>query len=118
AALGVRRSAREAFGYAAALGLGLLVVLGLFRHPDAFGPEHAVVWAAWAVVLGARLHTRLRERREAVAETEQTAHTSAGRAQRRWLDWEIALLLLVAAHAVLQMFGGLDGPYYPFMYAL
>jgi diguanylate cyclase (GGDEF)-like protein len=103
AALTVRRSARGAFGYFAAFGLGLLVALGLFGRREALGLEHLVVFAAWAVVLGARVSGRVRERRKDPAQS--------------WLDFEVALLLLAAAHALLQMFGGLGSPFYPLMYA-
>lgn len=103
AALTVRRGARGAFGYFAAFGLGLLVALGLFGRREALGLEHAVVFAAWAVVLGARVSGRVRERRKDPTQT--------------WLDFEVALLLLTAAHALLQMFGGLSSPFYPLMYA-
>jgi two-component system cell cycle response regulator len=104
AALRVRRGARGAYGYFAAFGLGLLVVLGLFRDRAALGAEHAVVGLAWLVVLATRAGTRLRAERK--------------QANDAWLDLELALLLLVAAHAGLQMFGGLDGPLYPVLYAL
>ena len=107
AALTVRRGARGAFGYFAAFGLGLLVVLGLFRQQKALGVEHAVVFAAWAVVLAARVHSRVREQRRDETRNETQS----------WLDFEIALLLLPAAHALLQMAGGLSSPLYPLMYA-
>src|SRR4051812_17795408 len=97
AALTVRRGARGAFGYFAAFGLGLLVVLGLFRQQKALGVEHAIVFAAWAVVLAARVHSRVRDQRR--DETRNEAQS--------WLDFEVALLLLPAAHALLQMAGGL-----------
>jgi two-component system cell cycle response regulator len=103
AALNVRRSARGAFGYFAAFGLGLLVALGLFGRRETLGFEHAVVFAAWAVVLGTRVSGRVRERRKDPAQS--------------WLDFEVALLLLTAAHALLQVFGGLSSPFYPLMYA-
>jgi diguanylate cyclase (GGDEF)-like protein len=104
AALHVRRGARSSFGYLAALGLGLLVLLGLFRERAALGSEHAVVVAAWAVVLAARVGARVREHKK-----QETGS---------WLDLELGLLLLVAAHAVLQVFGGLQSPLYPLLYAL
>lgn len=104
AALTVRRGARGSLGYVAAFGLGLLLLLGLFRDRSAIGVEHGIVALAWAVVLVARLVARLRETRQ-----KPGAH---------FLDFEVGLLLLLAAHALLQLFGGLHGPLYPLMYAL
>ena len=104
AALTVRRGARGSFGYAAAAGLGLLLLLGLFRDRQALGIEHAVVALAWTAVLAARVAQRWQHGR---------SEPDAG-----VLDFEIGLLLLVAAHALLQLFGGVQGPLYPLMYAL
>jgi diguanylate cyclase (GGDEF)-like protein len=103
-ALQVRRGARGAFGYLAALGLGLLVLLGSFRERASLGTEHAMVGVAWASVLLLRVGGRVREQQK-----QKVAS---------WLDLEISLLLLVAAHALLQMFGGLESPLYPLIYAL
>ncbi len=104
AALSVRRGARVAYGYFAAFGLGLLVLLGLFRDRRTLGPEHLVVGVAWLVVLAARASARLRAER--------------GRAADGVVDLELGLLLLVAAHAGLQLAGGLQSPFYPVLYVL
>jgi diguanylate cyclase (GGDEF)-like protein len=103
AALTARKSAREAFGWLTAAGLGLLVLLGLFRERERLGLEHVVVGLAWAVVLGARLGKRAQS---------GTTQLTAG-----WLTVEVGLLLLVALHAGLQTFGGLQSPLYPIVYA-
>jgi diguanylate cyclase (GGDEF)-like protein len=104
AALTMRRGARGSFGYAAAAGLGLLLLLGLFRDRHALGIEHAVVALAWTAVLAARVAQRWQNSRH---------KTDAG-----VLDFEVGLLLIVAAHALLQLFGGVQGALYPLMYAL
>jgi len=95
---------RVGFGYLAAAGLALLVVLGAFRLPASLGVEHAVVAVAYLVVFAARLHARRRE-------TRASAHGSV-------IDVEVGLLLLVAAHALLQLVGGLGSELYPVMYVL
>jgi two-component system, cell cycle response regulator len=104
AALTIRRGARGSFGYLAAVGLGLLLLLGLFRDREAISAEHGAVALAWAAVLVARLSVRVHESR-----------TKPG---ARLLDFEVGVLLLLAAHAGLQLIGGLHGPAYPVMYAL
>lgn len=104
AALHVRRGARGSFGYVAALGLGLLVLLGLFRDRSQLGVEHAVVAAAWAVVFFARIAARRRDTRV--------------QPESSWLDIEAGVLMLVAAHALLQIFGGVGSALYPMLYVL
>ena len=94
AALTVRRSARSSFGYLAAFGLGLLVLLGLFRDSAALGVEHAVVAFGFVALVASRLATRTREPRP-----------EPGSA---WLDLELGLLLLCAAHAALELDPVLD----------
>ena len=104
AALTVRRGARSSVGYLAALGLGGLVLLGLFRDPAALGVEHAVVALGFGALIIARLVARVPQ--------AGTAVFSA------WLDFELGLLLLCAAHALLQLDGGTASALYPVMYAL
>jgi two-component system cell cycle response regulator len=104
AALSLRKGVRVSFGYLGALALGLLDLLGIFRERSALGMEHAVVGAAWVIVFGVRASARIQEERKG--------------ARKSWFDLELGLLLWVAAHAVLQLFGGLDGPAYPALYVL
>jgi diguanylate cyclase (GGDEF)-like protein len=104
AALTVRRGARGSFGYAAAAGLALLLLLGLFRERAAFGIEHAVVALAWSAVLAARVTQRLQAGR--------------GRSGASVLDLEVGLLLIIGTHGLLQLFGGLQSALYPLLYAL
>ncbi|HJL16099.1 MAG TPA: diguanylate cyclase [Sandaracinaceae bacterium LLY-WYZ-13_1] len=106
AALTIRKTARASFGFVAVAAFGGLVLLGVFRvAPEALGLEHAAVGLAWASIFGARALKRFRER-EGVGE------------DGRWLDLELGLLLLVAAHAGVQIGGGLEGPVYPAIYVL
>lgn len=101
AALRFRKTARASFGFLAATAFGALLLLGVFLvGADALGPEHAAVGVAWAVIFGVRLHKR----------------TKPGSAT--WLDLELGLLLLVAAHAGVQIAGGLDSAFYPAIYVL
>src|SRR6478672_391096 len=104
AALTVRRGVRASFGYCAALALGLLDLLGVFRDRDALGVEHAVVLGAFVVVFAQRAVSRVRD---------QEKHPSEG-----FFDLEQGLLLLAAAHGLLQVFGGLLSPLYPLLYVL
>jgi diguanylate cyclase (GGDEF)-like protein len=99
----VRKSARASFGYVIATCVALLDLLGVFRDPQAFGIEHAVVAGAWLTVLGARMNARTRAQQG----------TGDG-----FLDVEQGLLLLAATHAVLQLLGGLLSPLYPVLYVL
>lgn len=104
AALAFRRTARASFGYAAALLFGLLDLLGVFFvRPAELGAPHAAVALAWLGVFGARVQGRLRE---------------TPRGAQSWLDLELGLLLLVAFHGLLQVFGGLSSPAYPMVYVL
>jgi diguanylate cyclase (GGDEF)-like protein len=104
AALTVRRGARIGFGYLAAAGLSVLVLLGSFADLGALGLEHAVVAGAYAVVLGARLVGRLRGARKAEGGSV--------------VDLEIGVLLLVGMHAALQLVGGTRSEPYPLVYVL
>lgn len=105
AALTIRKTARASFGFAAALAFASLVLLGVFLvEPHDLGLEHAAVAAAWLALISQRVVRRARERE--------------GTPDGGWLDLEIGLLLLVAAHAGVQVAGGLMGPAYPVIYVL
>jgi two-component system, cell cycle response regulator len=101
AALLIRKTARATFGFAFALAFGALVLLGVFRTPS-FAIEHGVVALAWLAIFGVRLKKRVRER--------------AGADDTKLLDLELGLMLLIAVHAGVQAFGGLEGPFYPLVY--
>jgi two-component system cell cycle response regulator len=92
------------FGYLAAAGLSVLVLLGSFGKPSALGLEHAVVATAFAVVLGARIAGRMR--RSAKLEGQGV------------IDVEVGALLLVCMHAALQLVGGTGSEPYPLLYVL
>ncbi|MGE0784868.1 MAG: diguanylate cyclase [Sandaracinaceae bacterium] len=101
AALRMRKTARASFGFVAALAFGALLLLGVFMAPwTSLGLEHAAVGGAWLAIFGARL----------VKRTRQTTTP--------WVDLELGLLLLVAAHAGVQLGGGLESPFYPIVYVL
>jgi len=105
AALTIRKTARASFGFVAALAFTGLLLLGVFlTEPASLGLEHAAVGLAWLAIFGARLVRRVRRH-----DTE---------AEGRWLDLELGLLLLVAAHAGVQIAGGLSSPVYPALYVL
>lgn len=102
-ALVVRKTTRMAVGFVAALGFALLVLLGVFRGPfERLGIEHALVALAWAALFGVRARRRAKERED----------------EGRLLDLELGLMLLTAVHAVVQLGGGLNGPFYPLVYVL
>jgi diguanylate cyclase (GGDEF)-like protein len=103
AALTLRRSARASLGHVAAVVFGLLVLLGPFRDRDKVGVEHALLGCAWLAVALTRGTSRVRA---------QGARTTTA------LDLELALLMLPMAHGLLQLFGGLLGPFYPALYVL
>ena len=104
AALTLRRSARASLGHLAVLAFGLLVLLGPFRDRDKVGVEHALLGFAWLAVALTRGTSRVRAQGGARATTA--------------LDLELALLMLPMAHGLLQLFGGLLGPFYPALYVL
>ncbi|MFK7987612.1 MAG: diguanylate cyclase [Sandaracinaceae bacterium] len=105
AVLTVRKTARASFGFVAVLGFLALVLLGVFRiEPAQLGLEHAAVGGAWLALFLQRALRRAKERE--------------GVEDGKWLDLEIGLLLLVAAHAGVQLGGGLLGPVYPIVYVL
>ena len=108
AALSIRRTTRASLGLAAALGLAVLDVLGVFRvAPAQLGLEHALVATVWALVFGVRVAQRLRAR-----------DADEGAAPGKLLDLELGALLLVAVHACVQLGGGLTGPFYPLVYVV
>ncbi len=105
AALTIRKTARASFGFVAAAAFLGLLLLGVFRveSPSALGLEHGAVGLAWLAIFGARVARRVRER-------------DGG--EHRWLDLELGLLLLLAAHAGVQIAGGLASTVYPVIYVL
>lgn len=99
--------------YTAAGGLALLDLFGIFRDRNRLGTEHAVVIGAATCVLGARALSHLRG----------TSLASLIRFERQdqrtpRLELDQALLLLVLAHALLQLCGGLSSVAYPALYLL
>jgi cobalamin synthase len=89
AALTLRRSARGSFGYATAVIVFVLSVLGITRVPEnALGPEHILVLVGWLSVLVMRATVRVRDSRN----ERQTA----------WLDLELGVLVLAGFHCVLN----------------
>lgn len=104
AVLQVRRSARSSFGFLTAAAVAALVALGLFGAGATLRVEHAVVAAAWAAVLAARVVIRTRAARRSLDTLR--------------FDLEIAFLLLAAAHAVIQRLGGLGSEAYAALYVL
>jgi len=104
AALTLRRSARASLGHVAVVAFGLLVLLGPFRNREALGLEHALLGCAWLAVALTRGTSRVRAQGVARGTTA--------------IDLELALLMLPMAHGLLQMFGGLLGPFYPALYVL
>jgi two-component system cell cycle response regulator len=105
AALTLRRSARGSFGYATALIVFVLSLLGVTRVTwTAIGPEHVVVLVAWFSVVMTRAAARIQQSRN----EKQTA----------WLDLELGLLSLAGFHSILQLFGGLTSEVYPLLYVL
>ncbi len=105
ATLKLRKSSRAAVGFVAAAIFGLLPPLGVF-HLASTGPslEQGAVALAWCVIFASRASSRFKAE-------------SAG-AGLAWRDLELGLLLLVAVHAAVQLYGGLSGPLYPMVYVL
>jgi len=105
ATLKFRKSSRAAVGFVAAALFGLLPPLGVFRLPqDGPGLEQGALALAWTAIFASRASARFK------AEA-----SGAGLARR---DLELGLLLLVAVHAAVQLYGGLTGPLYPMVYVL
>src|SRR5690606_18954479 len=98
-----RKTTRLAGGFFAAAGFAVLVLLDVFRGPfERLGLEHGLVALAWLALFGVRARRRAKERED----------------EGRLLDLELGLMLLTAAHAVVQLGGGLNGPFYPIVYVL
>ena len=105
AALTIRKTARASFGFVAASAFAVLVLLGVFLvDPESLGVEHGAVGLAWLAIFGVRAAKRAREK--------------PGAEEGKWLDLELGVLLLIAAHAGVQLGGGLQGPVYPAIYVL
>ncbi len=82
---------------------------GVFSDITAKGANRTlpiVLMALWTLVFGLKAHKRASINGE-----------GRDRIQSR-LDLEIGLLLVVATHAVVQMVGGLDSPFYPVVFIL
>src|SRR5262245_59718959 len=110
AALTIRRTARESFGFVAAGALVALDLLGVFRRE--LGPEHAFVAAAFGAIAAVRAFARWRVEEQVRDERE------AALREVLMLDLEIGLLVLGGVHAAVQAFGGLGGPLYPLVYVV
>src|SRR5688572_16841376 len=103
ALLALQRGAARASGSALALGFAAYLVYATAEIP----PEHAngVLVSVFFVSLAYRLTKRLR--------------ALAPEAELKRLDLELLLHLFVGAYAaVLRAPGGLDGPFYPVVYAV
>jgi diguanylate cyclase (GGDEF)-like protein len=96
AALRVRRTARSAWGLAAAILLAAFLLGGFFvRGAPAFGWGHAAWVAAWFALFGHRARETVRH---------GTDPKSA---------FELSVLLLVGVHALVQFQGGVGSDLYP-----
>jgi two-component system, cell cycle response regulator len=102
-AVALRRSARSSYGYLVAVGLALLTLAGVFGRAG-IRVEHAFLSALWLFVFVRRALARFRLEERG---RPQTVH-----------DLEIALLMLVGVHAIVQLTGGLTGQLYPLAYVL
>lgn len=92
AALTIRKTARASFGFVAASAFAVLVLLGVFLvDPESLGVEHGAVGLAWLAIFGVRAAKRAREK--------------PGAEEGKWLDLELGVLLLIAAHAGVQQIG-------------
>jgi diguanylate cyclase (GGDEF)-like protein len=106
--LTIRKTARAGAGFALAAIFLLLPVLGIFA-PEGLGLEHLVIGLAWAGLLVHRASRR-------IGRVDRESEAAQREAFRR--DLEIGLDLLAGTHAVVQVFGGLEGPLYPLVYVL
>jgi two-component system cell cycle response regulator len=108
--LAIRRGVRASYGYLLVVVFILLNLFGVFQIAvDQIGIEVLLVAAGWSVVFAMRLQARLQMKRR---------RSNTSRLKTGWMDFEIALLLIVFFHTVLQLFGGLDTPFYPVFYLL
>ena len=99
AALRVRRTARSAWGLAAAFLLAAFLLAGFFvPGTRAFGWEHLAWVATWAALFGYRATYAYRQ---------GTDPRSA---------FELGVLLLVGVHALIQFGGGVGSDLYPLTY--
>ncbi len=106
AALTVRRGARWGAGFLATAAFAVLVLLGVFSQElSALRVSHTLVIGAWVAVLSFRA-----SRRHALVKSRSGAPIA--------MDLELGLLLLVGAHAAVQVGGGLSGELYPLVYVL
>ncbi|MCG8556674.1 MAG: sensor domain-containing diguanylate cyclase [Proteobacteria bacterium] len=103
-ALALRKTARAGVGYACALALAVLDLLGVFLvSPEELGPGHVIVGLVWTTVFFSRAGARV----------------SGDQARNKdWFNVELGLLLLGAFHAVLQVAGGLTSRAHPAGYIL
>ena len=105
AALTLRKTARSSYGFVAVIVFAALEVLGVFRvEQTALGIEHALLGLAWCGVFTSRAMVRFR--------ASETSNDGAK------IDFELALLLLVAVHAVVQLGGGVTSVFYPLVYVV
>ena len=104
AALTLRRTFRASYAFLAAAVIGALVLLGVFAGPPAtLRLEHAAVGVGWISVFGLRFAARRR--------TEGSTATP-------WVDLELGVMILVATHALVQVAGGLQSPFFPAVYVV
>src|SRR5690606_6443816 len=105
AALTVRTTARSDYRFVAAVALAGPCHLGVFTLPrEALEPAHYAVALLIACIFGVR----------ALARHKEAADSPAAAT----LDLELGVLLLAAAHAVVQVEGGLSSESYPLLYVL
>lgn len=105
AALTLRKTARSSYGFVAVLVFAALEVLGVFRvEATSLGIEHILLGLVWCGVFTSRAMVRFR--------ASETSNDGAK------IDFELALLLLVAVHAVVQLGGGVTSVFYPLVYVV
>ncbi|MEM9068588.1 MAG: diguanylate cyclase [Myxococcota bacterium] len=104
AALTFRRTVRASYGFVSALAFGVLLLLGVFHGPFAdLSLEHGLVGVGWLAIFGARLAVRFRS---GTSESPKS------------VDLELGILLLIAAHTLVQIAGGLQSEFYPAIYVV
>ncbi|HEY6876710.1 MAG TPA: sensor domain-containing diguanylate cyclase [Polyangiales bacterium] len=101
----LQRSARTSYGFAVAFMIALFTLCGLFGAPlRGVGVLQVPAAVAWLLSFVQRARARFRaEEKEAVTAS---------------LDLEVALMMLVCVHAVVQSAGGLTAQLYPLVYVL